>query len=412
MKTSDFLAYSSKEPMTILRKKFHSGECLDKTSPQSLSASDALEDVLYTQYVFENAYSGYAYHDKALFDHAFRQILASVRGVTAITPRQLIDLICEQLTFICDGHLALTTSDYGKGFYQRLQTYVAQMRVVQSGGAYYAIDSGEQVCFNETVRAFPTIGNDGRDVCLLGVRSKTPVEALSVQISGRAVLLPLHRIMSEKPAKESLLDEHYEGEIAVITCSSFVGDSDEALNKLYEAGKKCRNYRHVVWNLSNNSGGNSEFPKRFLSGLYGRFSDPVKTLALQSTLVHAKETSEQKAVPYRFSQAPEAPAYQEKCKPFCGALHVILNDGVASSAELALAWAAAYPRVTFYGCSSLGIGRFGDLCIYYLPHSQIALWCPQKVFDAGIQETIGFEPDFWVDSGDVVSAVLDALPRG
>lgn len=398
--------------MTILRKKFHSGESLDKPSPLSLSASDALEDVLYAQYVLENTYSGYAYHDKALFDHAFRQILASLHGVTAITPRQLIDLICGQLAFICDGHLALTTADYGKGFYQKLQTYAAQLRVVQSGGAYYAADSGEQVCFDETARAFPTIGTDGRDVRLLGVRSKTPVEALPVRIGGRAALLPLHKIMSEKPARESLPDERYEGEIAVITCSSFVGDCEESLNMLYETGKKCRNYQHVVWNLSNNSGGNSEFPKRFLSGLYGSFRDPLKTLALQSTLVHAKETGEQKAVPYRFSQAPEAPAYQEKCEPFHGALHVILNDGAASSAELALAWAAAYPRVTFYGCNSLGIGRFGDLCIYYLPHSQIALWCPQKVFDAGIQETIGFEPDFWVDSGDVVSVVLDALPRG
>lgn len=170
--------------MTILRKKFHSGECLDKPSPQSLSASDALEDVLYTQYVLENAYSGYAYHDKVLFDHAFRQILASVRSVTAITPRQLIDLICGQLAFICDGHLALTTADYGKGFYQKLQTYVAQLRVVQSGGAYYAADSGEQVCFDETARAFPTIGTDGRDIRLLGVRSKTPVEALPVRIGG------------------------------------------------------------------------------------------------------------------------------------------------------------------------------------------------------------------------------------
>lgn len=289
MKESDSLAYSSPEPMTILRKRFHSGECLNKTSPQSFSASDALEDVLYTQYVLENAYSGYAYHDKALFDHAFRKILASVRSVTAITPRQLINLICGQLAFIFDGHLPLTTADYGKGFYRKLQTYVAQFRVVQSDGAYYAVDSGEQVCFDETLRAFPTIGTDKRDVRLLGVRSKTPVEALSVRIGGRAALLPLHKIMSEKPARESLLDERYEGEIAVITCSGFVGDSDDALNRLYETIKKCRNYRHVVWNLSNNSGGNSEFPKRFLSGLYGRFRDPVKTFALQSALVHAKK---------------------------------------------------------------------------------------------------------------------------
>ena len=370
--------------MTILRKRFHSGECLDKPSPQSLSARDALEDVLYAQYVLENAHSGYAYHDKALFDHTFRQILASVRSVTAITPRQLIDLICGQLAFICDGHLALTTADYGKGFYQKLQTYAAQLRVVQSGGAYYAADSGEQVCFDETARAFPTIGTetDGRDVRLLGVRSKTPVEAFPVRIGEHASLLPLHKIMGEKPARESL-------------------------NMLYETGKK-------VQELSARRVESFKQFGRKLRVSYALFVRPVrqvprsKTLALQSTLVYTKETGEQKAVPYRFSQVPEPPAYQKKCEPFHGAPHVILNDGAASSAELA----AAYPRVTFYGCNSLGIGRFGDLCIYYLPHSQIAQWCPQKVFDAGIQETIGFEPDFWIDSGDVVSVVLDALPRG
>lgn len=61
--------------MALRRKRFHSGECLNKISPPALSGRDAPEDILHTQYVFENAYGGYADHRKALFDHAFANSL-------------------------------------------------------------------------------------------------------------------------------------------------------------------------------------------------------------------------------------------------------------------------------------------------------------------------------------------------
>lgn len=179
------------------------------------------------------------------------------------------------------------------------------------------------------------------------------------------------------------------------------------MQRFYEAGQTCRGCRHVVWDLSNNLGGNSEFPKRFLQGLYGGVASTAKAFELQSALVHAKETGEIRDIPYRLAELPEMPA--EDRSLFAGDLHVILNDRVASSGESALCWAATCPKVTFYGCSSLGIGHFGDLYIYDLPHSGIVLWCPQKVFETGIEEAAGFEPDYWIDSSDVVSTVLRRL---
>lgn len=84
---------------------------------------------------------------------------------------------------------------------------------------------------------------------------------------------------------------------------------------------------------------------------------------------------------------------------------------VASSAELAIAWAKTYPRVTFYDCNSLGIVCFGDLHVDYLPHSKITLWCPQKVFDANIRETVGFSPDYRIDNNNVLSVVLKEITK-
>lgn len=407
MSNLEYLEYSAKELMALLRKKFNNGEDIYKTAPTTLMAQDASADVMYLKYVFENAYSGFSYYDKSLFDTAFVSIVKSLKDSVQITPNQLIDVICSNLSFISDGHLALTTADHGNGFYKKLQTYVSDMLVYKVGDAYYDAKTKKQVLFDDPVRAFPTLNNSVADSYLIGIRSKNPTEKISVKSDGKDKVLPLHRIMSKEQTEESLVEERYEGNTAIITCSSFVGDSEEAMKKLYEIGKNCRKYRHVVWDLSNNLGGNSEFPKHFLKGLYGDVADTVKVLELQSSLVHAKETGEIKDIPYHFEESSHTPTKNGDL--FTGELHIIINDMVASSTELAIRWAASYPRVTFYGCNSLGIGRFGDLCIYYLPNSQIVLWCPQKVFDAGIQETVGFEPDFWIDSHDVVSSVMNQI---
>ena len=408
MSNKEYLEYSAKEPMTLLRKMFNNGEDIYKTSPKTLTTEDALADAMYLKYVFENAYSGFIFYEKSLWDTAFASIFKSLRDSTQITPNQLIDVICSNMAFISDGHLALTTADYGNGFYEKLQTYVSDMLVYKVGDTYYDVKTKQQVFFDNSVRAFPTIGTDGvADNYLIGIRSKNPTEKVFVKLGDKEQVLPLHKIMSKEQTDESLVEERYEENIAIITCSSFVGDSKDAIKKLYEIGKYCRKYRHVIWDLSNNLGGNSEFPKNFLQGLYGDVADTVKVLELQSTLVHAKETGEIKNVPYHFEENTHTPTNNGDL--FTGGLHIIINDMVASSTELAVSWASTYPRVTFYGCNSLGIGHFGDLCIYYLPHSKIVLWCPQKIFDAGIQEAIGFEPNFWIDSNDVVPLVLNHI---
>ena len=407
MNRSRYLEYSAKEPMTMLRKKFNNGESLYKSTPAVLSVDAAKEDVSYVQYVIENAYSGYSYYDEALFGVAFDSIRKELSAHETVSSNALIDLICAHLSFISDGHLSLSTQDYGNGFYKKVQTYVSDLIVTEIDGRYFDLDTGEQVSLDSTVRVFPTIVNDVANANLVGIRSKDKVEEISIGIGNKKANVPVHKIKSQVATEESLVKECYLGDIAIITCSSFVGDSEESLNYLYEVGTKCRGYKHVVWDLSNNLGGNSEFPKRFLLGLTGGFYDTVKFLELKSTLVHAKEFGDIQNIPYHVE-----PIFDEKMADtnlFDGELHVIINDMVASSAEMAIAWADSLPRVTFYGCNSLGIGCFGDLCIYYLPNSQITLWCPQKVFDTNIVETVGFEPNYWIDSNDVVSSVLKMI---
>lgn len=407
MHNSEYLKYSAAEPMTVLRRKFNNGESLIKDVPIELSIDKARDDVLYVQYVFENAYSGYSYYDETFFRTAFVSVLEELNSFNKITPNELIDLMCKHLSFISDGHLSLSTQDYGKGFYKKVQTYVSDLTLTETDGCYFDLHTGKPVSFDSTLRIFPTVSMSASDTYLLGIRSREQIEEISVRIGNMEEILPVHKIKSHPTTEEHLVEESYLGDTAIITCSSFVGDSEAQMNKLYEIGKKCRDYKHVVWDLSNNLGGNSKLPKQFLLGLTGGFRDTLKFLELRSTLVHAKEYGTIQDIPYHFEQICDEQI--EFGGLFNGELHVIINDMVASSTEMAVAWAASLPHVTFYGCNSLGIGCFGDLCIYYLPNSQITLWCPQKVFDTNIVETVGFEPNFWIDSNDVVALVQNKI---
>lgn len=403
MTPCEYLAYCAKEPMTLLRKRFNEGESLYKTPPALLTMDEALEDVLYTQYVLENAYSGYSYYDEELFHTAFDSMQKELHSLTSISPNALMDLIAARLSFLSDGHLAFSTQEYGRGFFQKLQTYVSDLIVTEEDGQFFTADTGKRVVLEPPLRAFPTIREDIPNARLVGLRSKKPVTEISIQMENQRETIPVHRIKSQPRGQACLIEECYLSDIAIITCSSFVGDSEETKNRFYEIGRKCRSYPHVIWNLSNNLGGSSELPKQFLLGLTGGFPDTLRFLALQSTLVHAKEYGQIWEIPRHFE--PICNGQTENAGLFGGRLHVIINDLVASSGEVAIAWAASLPRVSFYGCNSRGVGRFGDLCVYALPHSKITLWCPQKVFDTNIAETEGYEPNFWLDSENVVSSV-------
>lgn len=299
--------------------------------------------------------------------------------------------------------MAFSTQAYGRGFFRKLQTYVSNLIITERDGQYYTVDTGKQVIPGPSVRTFPIITDGILNARLMGMRSKKPVTEVTIQMENKEKTIPVHKIKSQPLGQEFLIEECYLSEIAIITCSSFVSNSVEIKNRFYEIGKKRRTYPHVIWNLSNNLGGNSELPKQFLLGLTGGFRDTLDCRALNSTLVHAKEYGNILSIPYRFE--PISETQSEYAGAFGGQLHVIIHNRIGSSGEVAIAWAAALPRVSFYGCKSLGVGRFGDLCIYYLPNSQITLWCPQKVFDTSIAETEGFEPNYWIDSEDVIASV-------
>ena len=414
MKKLDFLKHTASETIVQIAEKLYSGQNIDKDCPKSVSREEALEDIAYLRFVMENAYSGYTYYEKALFDNAFSELEREAGSENSFTPEQIANMIFEKLGFITDGHLQLFANDEMKHFYTIEKTYISDLRIVEKDGSYYDEKTGEKVAFASPVRAFPTVCENGENAFLLGIRSKKSIDEIEVTLGKRAVKLPVHRIKSAKKGEDFLHKERYLEDTAIITCSSCGSDSEEDKQAMREIGEKCRGYKRVIWDLSNNGGGNSELPQNFMNGLTGGICEGqgIKVMVLESTAVKAKLTGEIEETPYGF--VPEEPREGKTFNEvyadlFPGELHVVINDGIASSGELAAVFATQVPRVKFYGCNTAGIGRFGDIMFYYLPHSQITLACPFKVFDMGIEETFGFGPDYWGDHEDVVSVILKKL---
>ncbi len=285
------------------------------------------------------------------------------------------------------------------------------MPIIEKEGELYSADTGERVSFDEPVRTLPTIPKGREKALLIGIRSKDEPTDITVTLGEKQVKLPVHRIKSAKKTELILHKERYLDDVAIVTSNHFGSDYEKVKGELLEIGKKCRKYKHVIWDLSNNGGGDSRFPDEFLTGLNGGVDyGGMKCSTMHSAVVNAKLTGEISEMEKHFTDEEDIPK-KDYDDLFEGALHVIINDDVVSSGEWAVSTIKRVPRAVLYGCNTAGVCTFGDVTFYRLPNSRIILGCPYKIFDIGAKETIGFEPDYWIDDEDPVSVVLEHIKK-
>lgn len=409
-----YLKYSAKEHMQTIRQAYNEGINIKKETPKAITYNQALDDIRYLQFVIENGYSGYGDWGKDTFDQAFAELKKELtkesltNGSTLIALPVFLDFIKKHFTFIFDGHLAITIDNYGIGFYKPLKTFVSNLFLKEDQAGFIISESNNVLSFNNpSIRLFPTVKN-GETGYLIGTRSYNHLKTINVVCDQKNIAIPVHQIKSNTCKKNTIQEKLFFDQVAYVKSSTFIGDNPEDLDAMYKTGKELSHYPHVIWDLSNNMGGNAEFAKQFITGLSGCCSDSNQTLQLESSLVHAKETGEIQEIPYGFKEIQE---YENHGKPntFSGHLHIIINDSVASSGELAIKMSSCIENRTVYGCNTLGIGRYGDLLIYYLPYSKATVWCPHKIYDSGIEEGQGYEPDIWLDTREPLKYVLDLI---
>ena len=303
---------------------------------------------------------------------------------------------------------------------------------------------------------FRTLGaNHGENAYLLGVLSDKPTRDLPVSLFAedgrkRSLKLPLHRGRMSNYRPEYSSAFAFNGEpVPVLQVTTFNARfSPPTIQSQLEdwvasASKpEVRTSPCLLVDLRGNGGGQSPPATRWLTTLttepmgYGvieRLRSPLMYQAmLNSRLMrHLRNAATRESYESLRSDlllgdvSPLEREYAVKRRQwsrtgprvvpskapsrFEGTLLVLYDAGTASAAEGYIALARQLKRTVLLGENSAGMYGFGDCLVYYVRHSKVSFQCGHKLFhnapDA-MREGTGFLPDYWLDTVDPLTLVL------
>ncbi len=431
----------------------------DEGCPDSITAEETLEDVDMLAYILENGYSGYHYWmgRGVDFDAVFDSVraLADDDGMVALA--DIESTIAAGLSDIQDGHLRMT-GHAAHGFLQRKCAYFADVIVEPADEAGFDdrpvyvvgqslaedVEPG-MVYVGPEDRLFPILSREGTQQYQLGVLSKeyatrAPFSFLAARGSEMtaALMLPLHecRLTQAESWTGPVFSTAEVDGVDLVRVRSFGFHHDSLLREFVQSGQELADSDRLVVDITGNGGGNSEYPRDFVSGLnggmaqwrlyYADLCSPATVGAaaaipltegmaepraeyielMRQTLERLRET------PVRnwLNVTQEVPP--RRTGAFKGRVVLLTDRGVASSGEAFIDYARSIPQAVTVGENSAGIGTFGDVLQYWLPNSRIRLQVPHKIFlMPGFQEGVGFTPDYWLDSSNPVPELVEWMNK-
>lgn len=385
-----------------------------------LQQKNALEDFETYKYLMDNAYAGRDYWEMHGVDFAacYATIEHRLKQEAYISASDFAETIYEAFTGkIIDNHLSIATTvrECYLKFSGNKYAYFSGVTVEKKDGRMIAVASenaavktGDVIACEED-QLFRTLAPHGRDYFYVGTRSWTPIDKLTVGVNGEAVELSLHR--SRAGDFKSIGDEYFklidcEG-IPVVHSGTFHASQSIPRNCGAELGNRLRQERDLLWVLAGNGGGSSDYPMHFIQELNGYANNATHMAWLKTHITDFSIVDHEKPYTEWFFNLDE-PVDLSKSR-FDGNLFTIINSGTCSSAENAIGYAKSVKNNLLIGENSCGMGLFGEQQAYILRHSLISLGIPCKVFLSESKEGEGYMPDYWIDSADLVEAVIKWL---
>jgi len=101
---------------------------------------------------------------------------------------------------------------------------------------------------------------------------------------------------------------------------------------------------------------------------------------------------------------------ENKFGTFDGTLILLTNRRVLSAGEGMVGASQSFKNQIVIGENTGGVAQFSSSCGYYLPHSKFIVNLPrQLILIPGLEECIGYAPDYWLDTVDPVNEVFNWL---
>ncbi|MBD3278944.1 MAG: hypothetical protein GF388_11650 [Candidatus Aegiribacteria sp.] len=432
------------------------GDC-----PDSISAAELSEDIELLKYLIEYGYSGYTYwrNNGVDFDSAFDSLEALALSGDSLAVKDFEQLIADLLSGIQDGHTAVKGHETHR-FIDRYNPYFTNVIVELSQGeeedsilheGYVVIQSRcdsvkpGMIYTGSEDRLFRTLSRKGSEQYQLGVFSNEEINEASFPFntepgSGDGVSnvdtlkLPLHECNLTARTDDSREGIYYRTQvdgIEQIRVRSFSGEYYDALAGFVSAGDTLASTERFIVDLTGNTGGNSNYPMRFVRSLNGvaQWRVSVAVLCSPATIgsiasIPITEDSPENWVEYvRSAQNTlellrDHPVrnwftFNDSLPPrqmgsYTGQAVFLFDRETASSGEAFLDYSLSIPGAVHIGENSAGIGTFGDIRNYWLPNSHIRITLPCKLFiTPGFEEGVGYLPDYWLDSPEPIQEITE-----
>lgn len=426
-----------------------------KPCPDSISQKEALEDIEQFEYLLETAYSGKEYWKKQGCD--FSQIYSKAKEFAkskeVFSVLEFENYISSLINGkIIDAHFSLRGQEYHTFSKRKLIYFTDILLEKNKKGKYIVIDSKIETVtkgdeFDDKAKLlhlFKTLSSANKEQYLVGVWSYEKVTEKNLSFNGKIRNIPFQesRLTKTKFNREPIFQVDTINKIPIISVATFdmVDQNIPYLTNFEKYGKNLQNEDKFILNLFNNTGGSSLYPMNFIKNLntvvnsngieaylcspslsqlfiglnFEAYPDILKQPGMDEFLkevkIHKDLHDKYKVNPKREWKIDIDKDSIQSPGTYNGKMVVLMNREVSSSSETAIKFSKSVKNAIFVGENTYGVGTFSNVVKFYLPNSNICIHLSYHIsLMPDFQETIGFIPDYWLDTDQPIEEIVKWL---
>lgn len=404
---------------------------------EQIPITKAIEDVDYLFGILKYGYAAYGYFGgDDTFLRAKEEIISAIEEhEESIFRGDFIKILVDNLDFLQDGHFRVETHQ----MFQRYNYYSNEdYTFYKDEEGYHTFINGEifQLAgvsggnIDEFLK--PSINDDGKIVYYLGNLYPSSGREHIIEIELESENSVITKNISKRiatytsnTAPGSIYRYNEVNGIPIVQIGSMFPQSESQVNLLndfIDDARKLRGEKHFIIDLRGNNGGYADYPTQWIEN-YSRQSFGadyiVSDLHTSTTMAAYERFTESIVTEDHRRRSLESIDEIKSGKYYPGwsaiqfdlpkqlrnnnVIFVLIDGGVASSAESYVKMLRQMDNVIFIGENTAGISLVGNNNLFLLPNSMIAVQFGKSLYlnlDLTDNEGIGFRPDFWVPAGD------------